>query len=179
MKRSLVSKTNSSPAGQLPEQTLQSEIRFLRSLPMFAEVDELELARLCQVLARQSYPQGAVLLAEGQINDALYLIREGAVGLFHPATAEQPYLQLERGRFFGQVSMFDPAPASATVRALTPVDVLCLRTRPLGDLFVMYPTVATRLLMAIIQDLARRHRALLQKFETSLPVAFDCDRHHP
>jgi len=44
------------------------------------------------------------------------------------------------------------------------VDVLWLRTRPLGDLFVQYPTVATRLLMAIIHDLAKRHRSLLQQF---------------
>jgi len=50
------------------------------------------------------------------------------------------------------------------VRALELVDVLWLRTRPLGDLFVQYPTVATRLLMAIIQDLAKRHRSLLQQF---------------
>jgi hypothetical protein len=43
----------------------------------------------------------------------------------------------------------------------------------------MHPTVATRLLMAIMQDLARRYRALLHKSDSPLPVAFDCDHHQP
>jgi CRP-like cAMP-binding protein len=159
-------------------EAFKSDIAFLRSVPMFKELDDLELARLCQVAARQSCPQGAVLLAKRQHNDALYLIRAGTVGLFHPADAEQPFLQLEAGRFFGQVSLFDPAPSSATVRALTDVEVMCLRTQPLGDLFVQHPTAATRLLIAIIRDLAKRYRALLHKIETPAPVVFDSD-HHP
>jgi len=156
----------------------KDDVAFLRSLPMFEELADLELARLCQVASRQSCPQGAVLLAEGQHNDALYLIRAGTVGLFHPATAAKPFLELARGRFFGQVSLFDPAPSSATVRALTDVEVLCIRTRPLGDLFIQYPGTATRLLLAIIQDLAKRYRAMLRKTEGAAPVVFDCDHEH-
>ena len=152
----------------------RGEIAFLRTISMFDELEDVELARLCQVTARRQYPAGSVLLAEGDLNDALYLIREGTVGLFHPAAAEKPLIELGRGRFFGQVSMFDPAPSSATVRAITRVEVMCLRTRPLGDLFIQHPGTATRLLMAIIQDLAKRHRVMLQKVKDQPFV----ERHH-
>jgi len=152
----------------------RSEVAFLRTIPMFNELEDVELARLCQVTARRQHPAGSVLLAEGDLNDALYLVREGTVGLFHPAAAAKPFIELGSGRFFGQVSMFDPAPSSATVRALTRVEVMCLRTRPLGDLFIQFPGTATRLLMAIIQDLAKRHRAMLQKVKDQPLV----ERHH-
>ncbi|MBI5393843.1 MAG: cyclic nucleotide-binding domain-containing protein [Verrucomicrobia bacterium] len=152
----------------------RGEIAFLRTIPMFDELEDVELARLCQVTARRQYPAGSVLLAEGDLNDALYLIREGTVGLFHPAAAEKPFIELGRGRFFGQVSMFDPAPSSATVRSCTDVEVMCLRARPLADLFIQHPGTATRLLMAIIQDLAKRHRAMLQKVKDPPFV----ERHH-
>lgn len=166
------------PASERLLKDYATEIAFLRSLPMFAGVSEEELARLCQVAFRRSHAAGAVLLEEGQRNDTLFLIREGAVGLFHPATAEQPFLELGRGRFFGQVSLFDPAPSSATVRARTAVEVLCLRRPAFTDLIVGHPGAGTRLLLAVIQDLARRHRTLLRKMESPMPVVFDCDQHH-
>ncbi|MCX6901461.1 MAG: cyclic nucleotide-binding domain-containing protein [Verrucomicrobia bacterium] len=152
----------------------RDEIAFLRTIPMFDALGDVELARLCQVTARRQYPAGSVLLAEGDFNDALYLVREGTVGLFHPAAAPKPFIELGRGRFFGQVSMFDPAPSSATVRSCTDVEVMCLRARPLSDLFIQHPGTATRLLMAIIQDLAKRHRAMLQRVKDQPFV----ERHH-
>ncbi len=155
--------------------TFQGQIAFLRTIPMFANLEDAELGHLCRVASTQRYAAGAVLLAEGQHNDALYLVCRGKVGLFHPAAAQHPFLELERGRFFGQVSMFDPGPSSATVRALPEVEAMCLRARPLADLSVHQPGAAMRLLRAIIQDLARRHRSMLQRIGP--PVGPD-ERHH-
>lgn len=163
--------TNQKPSSDELTKAFEKEIAFLRSLPMFAGVDAEELAHLCQVTFLRHYPAGTVLIEERKLNDTLYLIREGRVGLFRPAQAPQPFLELERGRFFGQVSMFDPAPSSATVRACTDVEVLCLRTQALGDLVVGHPGAGMRLLLAIIQDLAKRYRALLNRIEK--PVPFD------
>jgi CRP-like cAMP-binding protein len=169
--------TSQKPSSDELTKAFEKEIAFLRSLSMFAGVSEQELAHLCQVAFLRFFPTGAVLLDRGQRNDTLYLIREGRVGLFHQAQDAHAFLELERGSFFGQVSMFDPAPSSATVRARTDVKVMGLRAQALGDLVVGHPGTGMRLLMAIIQDLAKRYRTLLRKIESPAPPVFDCDRH--
>jgi CRP-like cAMP-binding protein len=145
--------------------SFRSDITFLRTIPMFADLADIELARLLQVASFRDFPAKTVLLEEGVMNDALYLIRKGSVEFFHYGKNPEPFLTLGRSRFFGHVSMFDPAPASATVRAATDVEVICLRSSALNSLLLAHPAVGTRLLMAIIQDLAKRHRQMMQELK--------------
>jgi CRP-like cAMP-binding protein len=145
--------------------SLRSDISFLRTIPMFADLADIELARLLQVASIRNFPANSILLEEGVMNDALYLVRKGTVEFFHYGKNPEPFLQLGRSRFFGQVSMFDPAPASANVRAATDAEVICLRSAALNSLLLAYPSVGTRLLMAIIQDLAKRHRQMVHELK--------------
>jgi CRP/FNR family transcriptional regulator len=139
------------------------DIEFLREIPMFANLEDVELARLCQVASHRRYPAGTILLEEGQINGALYMVRKGQVELSRHRTLGEPFVKLGRGRFFGQVSMFDPAPVSATVTAVTNVEVMCLKERPLCDLLIAYPEIGLRLMAAIIRDLAKRYHTLVKR----------------
>lgn len=147
----------------------EKEIEFLRCIPMFSCLKDVELARLCQIATFRSYHAGDVLLEEGRTNDLLFMIRRGSVELISQRTGAEPFLQLDRGRFFGQVSMFNPAPASATVRARETVEVMCLRERPLRDLLIAYPEVGVRLMAAIVGDLAKRYHSLVRRLRDLAP----------
>jgi CRP/FNR family cyclic AMP-dependent transcriptional regulator len=141
----------------------KNDIEFLREIPMFANLEDVDLARLCQVAHVRRYPAGAILLEEGQMNDSLCMIRKGSVELIHRRNHGVPFLKLGRGRFFGQVSMFDPAPSSATVQAVTNVEVMCLKERPLCDLLIAYPEIGLRLMAAVVRDLAKRYHTLVRR----------------
>ena len=147
----------------------QKQVEFLRSVPIFKNLEDIDLGRLCQVATVRRYPADSVLLPEGQMNDALYLIEHGTVELSSRRTNGEPFLRLGHGRFFGQVSMFDPAASSATVTARTNVEVMVLRERPLCGLLVAYPEVGVRLLAAIIRDMARRHHTMIKRLRELAP----------
>lgn len=149
--------------------TFHDGIAFLREIPMFANLEDVELARLCQIATTRRCPAGTVLLEEGQMNDALCMIRKGIVELYSHAAPDEPFMKLGRGRFFGQVSMFDPAPASASVVARTKVEVMSLREHHLCDLLIAYPEIGVRLLAAIIRDMARRHHTMMKKMRELSP----------
>lgn len=155
----------------------KKDIEFLRCIPMFASLKDVELARLCQIATFRTYHAGDVLLEEGRTNDLLFMIRKGSVELVSKRTGAEPFLQLERGRFFGQVSMFDPAPASATVRARETVEVMCLRERPLCDLLIAYPEVGVRLMAAIVGDLAKRYHTLVRRLRDLAPDKSESEHH--
>ncbi len=156
----------------------RQDVEFLRLMPMFSKLEDVELARLCQVATVRKYDAGSVLLEEGRINDALYMVRRGSVELNSRRTMGQPFLTLGRGRFFGQVSMFDPAPASASVVAKTNVEVMCLRERPLCDLLIAYPEVGLRLMAAIIRDLAKRYHTMVRRVVELTPDLSGLEQHH-
>jgi CRP/FNR family cyclic AMP-dependent transcriptional regulator len=147
--------------------SFKSEITSLRQIPMFADLADADLAHLCQVALFRHYPAHSILLEEGVMNDALYIIRSGSVEFLNLGANSKPFLRLGRGRFFGQVSMFDPSPCSATVRAETDADVIILRSKVINELQIARPEVGTRLLMAIIQDFAKRHRSMIQAVKNS------------
>jgi CRP/FNR family transcriptional regulator len=143
----------------------RDDIEFLREIPMFTNLEDIDLARLCQVATHRSYSRGDLLLEERQVNDTLFMVRKGFVELSSHHTSGEAFLKLGRGRFFGHVSMFDPAPSSATVTAVTNVEVICLRERPLCDLLIAYPEVGLRLMAAVVRDLARRYHTLVKRIQ--------------
>src|ERR1051325_8065356 len=67
----------------------KTEIEFLREIPMFANLEDVELARLCQVASHRRYPAGTVLLGEGQVNGVLYMVRKGFVELSRHHTHDE------------------------------------------------------------------------------------------
>jgi CRP/FNR family cyclic AMP-dependent transcriptional regulator len=145
--------------------TFKHDIAFLRLIPMFSVSSNEELARLCQIAAFRKFTAGEIILEEGVMNDTLFIIRDGFVELFHYGSHPEPFLRLGRTRFFGQVSMFDPAPASATVRAATDVELICLSGTVFSDLLLTHPALGTRLLLAVVQDFAKRHRQMIQELK--------------
>ncbi len=74
-----------------------------------------------QSLNQQLFPAGAVLIPEGGKLNTLFVLRSGGLEVLREgvavATIHQP------GTIFGEMSVLLDAPHSATVRALTPVEV--------------------------------------------------------
>lgn len=89
------------------------------------DIAKIDLRRTEQ-LARAHYREGDVIVRQGEIGDHFYIIESGQVEIIRENPGEPPKSLGIRGAgtSFGEIALLKDAPRTATVRCLTPVDVL-------------------------------------------------------
>jgi len=147
------------PGGTLPPTTHDGRseaLASLRSLPLFAKVQEDDLRYLAGLLIERRFPRDATIVQEGQRGDYMYVLREGRVKVtkLSGAGREKILEILGEGAFFGEMALLDPPERSASVKSLDAVRLLALSRRDFLEALQRCPDLA----MAVIQELARRLR---------------------
>src|SRR6185503_12750150 len=89
----------------------------LKAVPFFTQLSDRELDVVRAVAAEKTYPKNAVVLTEGEMGDSLYMIQSGKVKVFiGDEDGREIILKiLSAGDFFGEMSMIDKQPRSASV----------------------------------------------------------------
>ena len=92
----------------------------------------------------------------GAVGDKLYIVLNGRIRIskFIPGVGEEALAVLDRGDFFGEMSLFDEAPRSASVKGLSQVRILALARNDFLRLLARSPDLA----LSVIQELTRRLR---------------------
>ena len=129
----------------------------LRQAPLFSGVDDDAAAALGASMASSRLKRGRVLFNEGDTGDQLYVVIEGKIklGRTSPDGRENLLAILGPGQMFGELSLFDPGPRSATATAVTDVELKALSHDALGPVLVDYPDVARALLHQLANRLRR------------------------
>ena len=133
---------------------------FLKSVRLFAEVAEADLAELAQQLQERSLRKGQVLFREGDAGSEMFIIRRGVMIISKPVTGkvEQVLARAEVGDFFGEMSLFDHSPRSATLQAETDAALLALDRASVERLVQVSPRAAAAFLRALVQVFIERLR---------------------
>ncbi len=95
----------------------------LKHVPVFAGCTPQELEFLATQMDEVSLPASQTLIAEGRDNDTFYVVLEGDLEVL---VHGRPRRRLGVGDFFGEISMTDRGPATATVVTRSPVRALVL-----------------------------------------------------
>ncbi len=114
------------------------------------------------------FEDGEVIVAENEQRRDLFVIQEGQVGVYKKIGKKEVQLAtLNKGDFFGEMSLLESEPRSATVRALGRTKVLAIQ--PGGFLLKIRrdPTFA----FEIMQRLSGRVRAMNDKLAAALEAA--------
>ncbi len=110
------------PPPQIAERI--NTIEALRQFTIFAQLSSRELDTLASRLIRERFPTGAVVIEQGDPGDAFYLIDAGQAEV----VADGRRIEiLTPGTYFGEIALLLNTPRTATVRALTPLEVLKFR----------------------------------------------------
>ena len=145
-------------SAQKPEETA-ARYDFLKGVLLFAGLDDKALVSLAEAFEDQSCADGERIVAQGDYGDNLYLVRHGSAAAETGDGYERTALALFRqGDFFGELALFDREPRSATVRAISPCQILRLGRSQFLTLVESHPQV----LWNICQEFARRIRATSQ-----------------
>ncbi|MDH3212120.1 MAG: Crp/Fnr family transcriptional regulator [Myxococcales bacterium] len=130
----------------------------LRTIPLFAAVGSDDLEAVASLLIERRFPKNKTIVEEGTPGDYMYVVREGRVKVTKLSGdgREKILEMLGAGSFFGELSLLDGAPRSASVKALTETRILALSRNDFLALLQRSPDLA----MAVIQELTARLRQM-------------------
>jgi CRP/FNR family cyclic AMP-dependent transcriptional regulator len=101
---------------------LKATVPMLKEIKLLQTFSDAELAQLIMVGATATYEPHTDIVTEGELSWGLYLLLDGVVGILktNKMTGEHYDVgQLRPGTFFGEMSLVDENPRSATVRSLS------------------------------------------------------------
>jgi len=140
----------------VPSQRKTEALDSLRTIPLFSSVSDEDLESIASLLIERRFPKHKTIVEEGLPGDYMYVIREGRVKVTKlSGDGREKILELlEAGSFFGEMSLLDSAPRSASVKALTEVRILALARNDFLNVLGRSPDLA----LAVIQELTQRLR---------------------
>ena len=101
-------------------------LRVLKNVPLFSLFSDDQVAALLPALQHRSYPRNACILRAGELTDALYIVLSGrARVLIDDGEGREVILNvIGPNEFFGEMSLIDERPRSASVSALDACEVI-------------------------------------------------------
>ena len=133
----------------------------LYDIPLLAGIDESGYELLARGVHESSLPPGHVIIQEGDAGKHLFLLRRGKVRVYRTGgKGEVELMTLSTPRFFGEMSILEEMPRSASVQAVTPVDLLILPRVHFEMLAEQLPAQYARVVTNVARDLSARLRQL-------------------
>ncbi len=139
----------------------------LSQIPIFRGLDESECRALAAIAEAEVYHPREYVLHEGQTSQFLWIVMAGSCEVLRQWRAgdgsEQRTLQLavlEPHSNFGEMSFFHPAPHSASVRAITPLELLSISRARFDELVCQGSPATCKLAHNAVSSLAERIRQL-------------------
>ena len=100
-----------------PDQEQQA-VTLMKSLKLFAGCTDVQLKAVAARMETQLFTKNKVLIMEQEISKTLYVLLQGAVGIWRRTQGEKKLVATLRApEFFGEASMFSESPANALVKA--------------------------------------------------------------
>ncbi len=145
--------------------TGKTTLEILSQVDIFSGLGPQVLRRVVDIGVEETYRTGATIFSEGEPGDKFYLILEGAVRIsrFVPGMGEEALAVVRPGNFFGEMSLIDEAPRSATAVCHDKCRLFVVNRRDLEDLLFVDRDLAYELLWNFVRTLSRRLRATNDK----------------
>jgi CRP-like cAMP-binding protein len=118
----------------------------IANVDLFQDLSKAQLKRLASASTEVSHPPGNAVATEGRNGVAFHLIIEGS------ATVSKDGRELRTlgpGDYFGEISMIDGRPRSATVTALEPLKAMAIPHQDFEAVIDADPEFARRLLKTL------------------------------
>lgn len=131
------------------------KIELLQQMPLFRFLTYQEVVRILGLTEVKSYSNEQAIVTEGEEGDALFLVLQGEAEVVSGASL---VTTLGPGQHFGEMSLIDRSPRSASVRSLGSSKMLVMRRREFLEIVRKDHGVAVKLLWSFLGVLAQRLR---------------------
>ena len=123
---------------------------FLARVPLFVSCTREEIAAIEGVAQESAFREGQIIVTQGTPGTAFYLILSGRVEIVRDGSSLGA---LGPGDFFGEMSLLDNAPRSASIGALEPTTCLMLSSWDFKAVLERHPSIAIKLLEVLSRRL--------------------------
>jgi len=136
--------------------------QMLRKIPLFSELTDDELHAISALASSIEIPKKSIVVQEFDPGDSLYVILDGEVKVStYSADGREVVLALlEKGSFFGEMSLLDEEPRSANVSTMQDSKFANIRRCDLVPLLLEQPAISLKLLTEIAVRLRKTSRVL-------------------
>src|SRR5579875_343048 len=135
----------------------------LTRVPLFKDLKTKQIKSLARWTTTRQYDPGTPIVREGQTGMGLYMIQSGKVKVTQQAENGPRELRtMGPGESFGELSLLQDQPRSATITAEEPTTCILLDKMQFNAELNSYPEIALPLLHVMaswLQDAERRSRA--------------------
>ncbi len=126
--------------------------QFLRNVRIFSSLEDEARAVVAKRLNERRFPEGHVLFNQGDAGDELFIVKEGRVSI-SVATADDKTVEIagfSSGEFFGEMSIFDNSPRSATCSVAEDSVLLSLRGEDFRSFITDSPAIAIEIMRRML-----------------------------
>ena len=129
----------------------------LSKLEFFEDFTPDELKKVRALAEDVTADAGAVLMEQGDVGQEAFVICAGQAGVYVNGNR---VATIGPGSAVGEMALLDKRPRSATIRAVTDLELLCFKTRDFQDLLETMPKAAGRVLAQLNEKLREQNQQL-------------------
>ena len=145
------------PSGAPSKLGQDQKITYLERVQIFEGCSNRQLRAIARIAEVQEGPAGEVLARVGDPGDRFFVIVDGAARI---EVSTQKHHRIGPGEFFGEMSLLDGEPRSATVIADTAVRLLVIHRRDFVTLLREVPALTQQMLVTLCQRVRSAEKAL-------------------
>src|SRR5207248_6606417 len=137
--------------GVLADAQVPADSTLLKCVPLFERLNDEERDLLAAQLDEESFPAGELIFRKGEPGNAIYIVASGEVEIFVEDTTggRIVFETAKSGDFFGELSLLDGDPRSASAKSIADSKTLRVDRQDLLLLFAQHPAAAMDILAVI------------------------------
>ena len=144
------------------------DVAILKNVALFEGLNHAQIQKIASIATEAKFEGSAHIFREGEPGDAMYVVADGKVRISKlvPGVGEEALAILEKGQYFGEMSLIEEGPRSADAIAHIPCSVFTIRRDKLDQLLFTDKDLAYVLLWTFVRTLSTRLRETNDKIKT-------------
>lgn len=135
------------------------DIKVLQKLPLFHTLDRMDLIEVGKCVRSKHFSAGEAIIAQGDTSGGFYILKTGRATVHYILDQQKKVLgHFDPGDSFGEVSLIDEGPRSATVEAEMDSNCLYLKREDFQHLLDRGNALSQKLLYNLLKNLCDKLR---------------------
>ncbi|MDH4226719.1 MAG: cyclic nucleotide-binding domain-containing protein [Deltaproteobacteria bacterium] len=128
------------------------DIKSLGKVPFFVDLEDKELEVVAKLLHEKSYKTGDKIFSDAEDGESLYILKKGEVKACKTAADGELFTLtlMKEGEIFGEMSFLDGRPRSATIIAVTDIEVYTIERKEFEAIVEKHPWVVYKLMRSVV-----------------------------
>lgn len=146
-----------------------SSMILLRNVSFFSKLTEDELNLINNIVKTKTYKENSIIFREKDISGELFIIDKGVVKIYkESASGRKTLASFKNGDVFGELSLFDDLPRSATAVASVESVLLTIKNDDLNKIMNLNMELRHKILKNAIHEISLRLRETNERIQDNI-----------